>query len=139
MAKNFVKMQKLDIFDILQVSKHSDIDIMRSKCQKLIKENHPDKNGGQESQEFLTIMKVWKIIADPKSLQEAKAASLAQKSANWDTLVIEDMILDKDEETYVIDCRCGDQYRLPKNEICDNNEVCLECDTCSNTITVSIP
>ena len=53
------------------------------------------------------------------------------------TLSLKDMQFDEDNGLYFRDCRCGDQYNLPKEEIHDcDTELCLECDTCSNTITI---
>ena len=130
----------MDIFNILNVSeKNTDIESLKSICQKRIKSLHPDKNGGQESEEFLNIMKVWTILNNEKLFLEVKAQKLAKKSANWDTLTVTDMDFDISNDFYCKDCRCGDQYILPKSEInSDTEEYCIECDSCSNTITVTL-
>ena len=126
---------KIDIFEVLNQDKNSDLESLKCKCQKLLKEFHPDKNGGAESDEFLKVMKVWKILNDDRQFQEAKSLKLAKNKANWDTLYLSDM--QEEGENYVKNCRCGDCYILPKTEISiDESEYCLECDSCSNTITV---
>ena len=131
---NFYEM---DIYEILQEEPNSSIDKLKTKCQKLIKESHPDKNEGKESEGFLRIMKVWQILNDPSKLKEAQSSTLTQKKPNWDTLSLKDMQYDEDNGLYFRDCRCGDQYNLPKEEIHDcDTELCLECDTCSNTIII---
>ena len=126
----------MDIFEILNEDKNSDIDLLKSKCQKLIKEHHPDKNLGQESDTFLKVMKVWKILNDSKKFEEVKSIKMTKSKANWDTITLAEMT--ESDDFYTRNCRCGDEYVLPKDELssdCDN-EVCVECDTCSNTITV---
>ena len=126
----------MDIFEILQEDKNCEIDILKSKCQKLLKEHHPDKNMGKESDTFLNVMKVWQILSDSKKFEQVKSVKMTKTKANWDTLTVADMT--ESEDFYTKDCRCGDEYVLPKDELtedCDN-EICVECDTCSNTITV---
>ena len=76
----------MDIFEILKEDKNSDIDFLKSKCQKLIKEHHPDKNLGQESDTFLKVMKVWKILNDTKKFEEVKSIKMTKSKANWDTI-----------------------------------------------------
>ena len=130
----------IDVYDVLKVGdKHMDVSDLKQICQKQIKLLHPDKNGGQESEEFLKVMKVWTILNDDKSYSEAKAKSLAKKKANWDTLAVTDMDYNGKDQCYFKDCRCGDQYLLPEDELCeDTEEYCIECDSCSNTITVKL-
>ena len=126
----------MDIFEILNEDKNCDLEVLKSKCQKLIKENHPDKNKGQESDMFLNVMKVWKILNDRKMFEHAKSIQVAKSNANWDTLTLSDM--EETTESFAKNCRCGDQYILPKDEISGDDEICVECDTCSNTITVIV-
>ena len=128
----------MNIFEILNENQDCEIDRLKSKCQKLIKEYHPDKNFGEESEKFLQIMKVWQVLNDPKQLNQAKSNNLTQKKANWDTIALKDMNYDEETSAYFRDCRCGDQYTLPKEELNCDNEFCVECETCSNTITVII-
>ena len=129
----------MDIFHILNIdNKNTELESLKNICQKKIKLLHPDKNGGRESEQFLQVMKVWNILNDEKLFFEAKAQTLAKKSANWDTLIVSDMTFDETNELYFQDCRCGDQYILPKSEITLNvEEYCIECDSCSNSITVN--
>ena len=127
---------KMDIYEVLQEDRNSGIDKLKAKCQKLIKESHPDKNEGKESEAFLRIMKVWQILNDPSKWKEAQSSTLTQKKANWDTLLLKDMQYDEANELYFKDCRCGEQYNLPKEEIDCDTELCLECETCSNTIII---
>ena len=124
----------MDVFEILEEDTNCDLDILKSKCQKIIKMKHPDKNGGKESQDFLEIMKVWHILNDPKLFEVAR--SKTKHKPNWDTLDLSEMNYDAQNDAYTRDCRCGDEYLLPKEEIEDSSEICVECDTCSNTITV---
>ena len=126
----------MDIFEILNEDKSCDIDILKCKCQKLIKEHHPDKNMGQESDTFLKVMKVWKILNDNKKFEEFKSKKMTKSKANWDTITLSDMT--ENSDFYGRDCRCGDEYILPKDELLsdNDNEICVECETCSNTITV---
>ena len=78
-----------------------------------------------------------KEILDPNKFKEAESTVLTQKKANWDTLALKDMNYDEVQNLYFRDCRCGDQYNLLKEEISDcDNELCVECDTCSNTIII---
>lgn len=131
----------LDIFEELNEDLNCDTEKLKSKCQKLIKELHPDKNGGQESTDFLKVMKIWKILNDSKLLQQAKAEKFALKNANWDTFNLDQMEWDPEREIYCKSCRCGDQYVLDKKDILDaasSDEFCLDCETCSNTITVLV-
>ena len=134
------KKLKMDIFAILEEAKDCPQDRLRAKCQKLLKEHHPDKNDGHESEKFLNIMKVWKILSNENQFAQAKADKLGQAKATWDTVSIREMLDEGD--AYVQACRCGDQYVLPKSELDGNNDqdqdFCLECDTCSNTINVTL-
>ena len=135
--ENLVKIDKMDIYEVLQEDRNSGIEKLKAKCQKLIKECHPDKNDGKESEGFLQVMKVWRILNDPSQFKEAESKGLTQKKANWDTLTLTDMQYDEGQSLYFRDCRCGDQYNLPKEEISDcDTELCLECETCSNTIII---
>ena len=48
----------IDVYDVLKVGdKHMDVSDLKQICQKQIKLLHPDKNGGQESEEFLKSIK----------------------------------------------------------------------------------
>ena len=135
--KTCCKFDKMNIFEILNESKDCEVERLKSKCQKLIKEHHPDKNFGEESERFLQIMKVWQILNDPKKLTQEKSNNLTQKKANWDTITLQDMNYDEENYVYYRDCRCGDRYNLPKEELNCDSEFCVECETCSNTITVT--
>ena len=86
----------MDIFEILKEDKNSDIDFLKSKgcqskCQKLIKEHHPDKNLGQESDTFLIVIKIWKILNDSKKFEEVKLIKMTKSKANWDTIKLAEM------------------------------------------------
>lgn len=126
----------VDVFQVLNESKDCDLEVLKSKCQKLLKEHHPDKNNGQESDLFLKAMQAWKILNDSSAFLKNKAHNISKNKANWDTVNLKDM--SEDENCYTIDCRCGDTYNLLKSEIsedCDE-ELSLECDSCSNTINI---
>ena len=126
----------MDIFEFLKADKNCEISLLRSKCQRIIKECHPDKNGGKESMDFLNAMKIWEILNDKDQFEKVKSLQCSRSQANWNTFSLNEM--HEDPTQYSKECRCGDQYLLPKSEVTeDETEYCIECETCSNTITVT--
>lgn len=127
----------VDVFQILKESKDCDLEVLKSKCQKLLKEHHPDKNKGKESEEFLTAMKAWKVLNNSEAFSKVQAQNLSKHKSHWDTVNLKEMT--ETDDCFTLDCRCGDAYNLPKSEIsddCDEELISLECDSCSNTINI---
>ncbi len=136
---------RLDVFEELDIlDRNSPLEALKAKCQKLIKDHHPDKNGGAETDRFLTIMKVWKILNDKALFAQALASPYQSRGnqAIWDTVNLTDMEDLDDEDSFVSECRCGGQYILPKDCVdertTDFTSIDVECEGCSNTIRVVI-
>lgn len=55
-----------NLYSILDVKKNATGEIIKKAHRILIKKHHPDKNGGQPSQEFLDIQKAYEILSTPQ-------------------------------------------------------------------------
>ena len=55
-----------NLYSILGVKKNATGEIIKKAHRRLIKKHHPDKNGGQPSQEFLDIQKAYEILSTPQ-------------------------------------------------------------------------
>lgn len=56
-----------NLYSILGVKKNATGEIIKKAHRRLIKKHHPDKNGGQPSQEFLDIQKAYEILSTPQT------------------------------------------------------------------------
>ena len=135
---DFPKM--IDIYEVLEVGKETPLVDLKSRCQSCLLKLHPDKNKGKESEEFLEIQKVWKIVSNEDSF----ATYLAEKSAElnsevrpiWKTIQSEEMTRTGDVFSY--QCRCGGEFSFDSlYEVMEEELILLECDTCSLMLEVN--
>ena len=128
----------VDIYKTLEVDENTPYTQLRSKCQGLLLKLHPDKNKGEESEDFLNVQKVWKILSNEKSfnrfLAEKSAELNAETRAVWKTIGGSEMTRRDGVLTY--QCRCGDEFSLDKREETMEILILLECDTCSLMLEV---
>lgn len=55
-----------NFYSILGVKKNATCETIKKAHRNLIKKHHPDKNGGNPSQEFLDIQKAYEILSTPQ-------------------------------------------------------------------------
>lgn len=55
-----------NLYSILGVKKNATSETIKKAHRRLVKKHHPDKNGGDPSQEFLDIQKAYEILSTPQ-------------------------------------------------------------------------
>jgi len=135
----------MSLYSLLECSQNASFSDMKKKYQDLILRHHPDKNGGRESDVFIAVKNAWTILSDSKSraVYDAELLNMklegSQESAIWNTFNIKEM--NDFPSSYNITCRCGGMYEIFKEDLIEvkkqeEEEVFVECDTCSLSIIV---
>ena len=55
-----------DYYEILGVDSNATAEEIKSAHRKLVKKHHPDKNGGEHSEEFIDIQRAYDVLSDEK-------------------------------------------------------------------------
>lgn len=135
----------IDIFRILSIDVQASWQDVKSACQSLLLQHHPDKNHGKETDRYLEIQAVWKIVATENGFNEylavRTAAETVDKKPTWKTVRISDLIFRN--EVGIFECRCGGEFMVDRQEVDDAeaegaSDIILDCDICSLELEVSI-
>ena len=134
----------LDLFELLDAGENCSQEDLKSKCQALLLKHHPDKNGGNESELFLSVKTAWKILSSSESwhqyLAQRSHSSAKDDRPVWKTVFLSDLV--KGSHGYSYSCRCGGEFEVDVEDLeLDSNEdtdLVLDCDTCSLEIVVQL-
>lgn len=142
-----------NLYEILNCKSTDSTEIIKKSYQLLLLQNHPDKqhqtsnlNSCNDSLLILQqIDQAWKILRDPIK-RKSYDAEMQQQRFN-DKLIVHEILTEQDFEysneldvhTHI--CRCGCPIIMPdecttdnennSNDVCDNEEIFIECDECS--------
>ncbi|XP_051000248.1 dnaJ homolog subfamily C member 24 [Acomys russatus] len=132
---------KKDWYSILGADPSANVSDLKQKYQKLILLYHPDKQsadvpaGTMEAcmQKFIEIDQAWKILGNEETKKKYDLQRHEDELRNVgpvDTQVhLEEMVWNKDDESFSLSCRCGGKYTVYKDEAEEVN--LISCDTCS--------
>lgn len=73
-----------DLYKVLKVSVDANVKEIVHSYRKLCLEHHPDKNGGESTDEFIRITEAYKILSDPelREVYDDKGLDFVRKYMN---------------------------------------------------------
>lgn len=139
----------MDWYQVLGSDPDDDKAMIKERYQQLLLQHHPDKNGGQESKTFHSIVQAWRILGASASRREYDAEQQCQKEHSEDAMIWKQIPLpDMEEEAdqWCEECRCGGDFILSKQELeevttssdTDTSYILVNCDTCSLSIKINL-
>ncbi len=132
-----------DLYSVLRCREGATQDELRQSYQRRLLRHHPDKNGGEESDEFLAVVEAWKVLGDPEERRRHDARAKleeGEREANsqvWATVKRTEMEEEINGDR-TFQCRCGGEFVLTEEDIeaAGDDDVEVGCDTCSLVIRV---
>uniref|UniRef100_A0A1B6MD11 J domain-containing protein n=1 Tax=Graphocephala atropunctata TaxID=36148 RepID=A0A1B6MD11_9HEMI len=100
---------------------------------------HPDKGKSDKGVNFDMINKAWKTLSNQESRHQYDA-KLNEERISRQSLVFEMLsrneLIEKNSNTFTKKCRCGGLYVLDAEDMPEDCDISVECDTCSLVIVV---
>ena len=135
-----INEERDDLYSILECPIDANPEDLRQSYQRLLLRHHPDKNGGEESQEFLRVVAAWRVLGDSSERRRYDARKKNEEDSCaglqvWETLTYQELEIDE-EGRRTHPCRCGGEFQIPRAEEKNGDEFLVDCDTCSLYIRV---
>ena len=135
-----------DVLTLMSATGDEPVEDLRSRCQKLLLQHHPDRVG-RHTDLYIEIHAVWKALTSQESWQAHLAAahsSLQQEVSKpvWKDVLLSDMTTIGEDVVYA--CRCGGDFQVAEEEVQDlirsgeADDLLLDCCTCSLQINVTL-
>eukprot|EP01080_Neovahlkampfia_damariscottae_P007690 gene7690-12156_t len=128
---------KQSFYEILNVKRDENVDIIKKEYTKLIKKYHPDVSSSETENLFLVVQEAWETLKDnekrkkyDQTLQILEFETKKNHGKITDVIKIDELDFNEQEETFSSDCRCGYSYTITLKEL-ENGLDEVQCSGCS--------